>query len=100
LPDINANVIRKITPSGVVSIFAGTGVNGHTGDGGPATAAEMFPICLAIDAIGNMYLADGSYGHYLRKIDTFGIITTIAGYDTIAGVPYGDGGPASAADIY
>ena len=87
--------IVKISPAGTLTVIAGTGVFGYSGDGGPATGAELNnPQGLALDVAGNLYIADG-YNNRIRKIDTNGIITTIAGegnYDF-----YGDGGPALAA---
>src|SRR5579885_3672622 len=53
-------VIRKVTPAGVISTIAGiSGFNGYTGDGGPATNAELnFPFGIAVDANGNIYIGD------------------------------------------
>jgi hypothetical protein len=79
-----------------VTIYAGAGF-GFSGDGGPATAALLAgPTGLATDAAGNLYFSDG-VNFRIRKIDTLGIITTIAGSGT-AGFA-GDGGPALAAQI-
>ncbi|MBL0358143.1 MAG: hypothetical protein IPP72_15305 [Chitinophagaceae bacterium] len=106
--------IRKITPGSGSSIIAGkrlTGVLigvgpfGYTGDGGPAVDAQLKPIDVKVDAAGNVYIADGygygfgngaEYGNYaIRKINTAGVITTIAG--TGVNTYSGDGGPASLA---
>ncbi len=93
--DANNGRIRKVSTTGIITTFAGNGTWGFAGDGGPATAAELFkPGGIFIDAAGNMYFAD-SYNHRVRKINTAGIITTIAGTGTIACT--GDGGPATAA---
>jgi hypothetical protein len=71
--------IRKIDPSGIITTIAGTGVAGYSGDGGPATAAEInWPHGAAIDSAGNLYISDSS-NHRIRKIDRAGIITTVAG---------------------
>src|ERR1051326_7075477 len=81
----------------VISTAAGTGTAGYTGDGGPATAAELnTPFGVAVDAAGNFYIAEWS-NHRVRKVDTSGVITTIAGIG-IAGFG-GDGGPATQAAL-
>jgi hypothetical protein len=85
--------IRKVDSSDIISSFAGVGSPGRSGDGGLATSAYfMWADCLAFDKAGNLYIGDYSR---IRKIDTFGMISTIAG-DTIRGLS-GDGGPATAA---
>jgi uncharacterized protein (TIGR03437 family) len=87
--------IRIVNSSGVINTFAGNGTYGYTGDGGPATSAELFqPAGVAVDSSGNVYIAD--YGNYtVRKVDTKGNITTIAG--TGVWGYSGDGGPANKA---
>ena len=91
---IAAGYIRKVTPSGIISSIAGIGIGGHTGDGGPATAAELEgPVAVAVDGGGNVYIADETV--CIRKINALGIISTIAG-GAHAGYS-GDGGPATAA---
>ncbi len=88
--------VRKISTSGIVTTIGGNGLPGHTGDNGPATAAECQPNAITIDLAGNLYFSD--FALYIRKIDTSGIITTIAGNGTLG---YGgDGGPATAAELY
>jgi trimeric autotransporter adhesin len=97
IADDHNNVIRKINTSGVISTFAGNTTAGHTGDGGPATAAELnLPIGIAFDTAQNLYIAD-SRNNVIRMVNTAGIISTVVGNDT-AGYT-GDGGPASAAKI-
>ncbi|MES2702627.1 MAG: T9SS type A sorting domain-containing protein [Bacteroidota bacterium] len=90
--------IRRVTPAGIITTIAGTGIHGYTGDGGPATAAMLTsPRGMAIDKAGNIFIGDD--GNYLiRKIDTAGIITTIAGTGTQG--YSGDGGAATAARLY
>ena len=89
--------IRKVDSGGAITTVAGTGRVGHGGDGGPATEAFLFdPIGVAVDAAGNVYVADRR-NHRIRKIDTAGTITTYAG----TGEPgsAGDGGSATAASL-
>src|SRR4051812_6648404 len=78
--------------------FAGNGVTGSGGDGGPATAANLrFPYQVASDKKGNIYIADGA-NCKIRKVDiSSGIITTVAGNGIYAEA--GDGGPATAASL-
>ena len=95
--DARSHRIRRIDSDGEISTFAGTGEDGDEGDGGSATEAQLcFPAGVAADAEGNVYVAD-SWNHRIRKIDSDGIIATIAG----TGEPYsgGDGGPATEAQI-
>jgi hypothetical protein len=71
--------IRKVTPSGIIFTYAGTGTRGFSGDGGPAIEAELnLPWGLAADGYGNLYLADNQNPR-VRKIASDGIITTVAG---------------------
>lgn len=81
----------------IVSRIAGTGVSGFSGDGGPATAAQIRStqgICR--DAIGNIYIGDVG-NKRIRKIDTFGNVSTVAGNGSSGFA--GDGGPATAASL-
>lgn len=85
------NRIRKLSSSGVVSTVAGTGAQGFSGDGGPATAAVLNePYGLAVDASGNIYVSDTA-NLRIRKIAN-GVITTVAGSG--AHVGYTTDGPA------
>lgn len=89
--------IRKIATNGTVTTIAGTGTVGYSGDGGPATSANInTPSGLAIDAIGNIYFTDRS-SNVIRKIDTSGVISTIAG--TGASGFGGDLGTATSATL-
>ena len=89
--------VRKITPSGVLTTVAGTGVSGYSGDGGLATQAQFNYIQgIAFDRAGNLYIADSS-NHRIRKVGTNGVVTTVAGNGS-AGYG-GDGGPATAARL-
>ena len=81
-----------------ISTVAGTGIGGYSGDGGPATAAKLNgPEAVALDARGNLYIADYS-NHRIRKVDTNGVISTVAG--TLTNGYVGDGGPATNARLY
>ena len=95
IADAANNRVRKVTPAGVISTVAGTGHQGFSGDNGPASAAQLNqPYGLALDAAGNLYIAD--YGNQrVRAIGTNGNITTVAG-DGQSGA-YADGGLATAA---
>ncbi len=115
------NRVRKIdASSGVISTFAGTGLRGVGGDGGPATAGEFAePRGIAVDVQGNVFIADKE-NHRVRRVDgTTGVLTTLAGigvhvtcryasggggcvdiYRPTEGAGYsGDGGPANTAEL-
>lgn len=86
------NRIRKVDASGIISTIAGQAQTGYTGDGGPAAAATLsFPAGIVFDSQGNLLIADEG-NEVIRRIDTNGIITTIAG--TGSRGFSGDGGPA------
>jgi len=88
--------VRKVTPAGIITTEVGNGLDGETGDGGPATNALIgAPIGVAFDPTGNLYIASVADSNRIRKISTAGIITTIAG--GVSNVYGGDGGPATAA---
>ncbi len=89
--------IRKVAASGIITTVAGTGSYGFSGDGGAATAANLAnPAGVALDASGNLYIAD-SQNHRIRKVTTSGIISTVAGTGT-AGYN-GDGVAATTANL-
>ncbi len=92
--------VRKVnTSTGIISTVAGTGTAGFSGDGGAAATANINqPYAVAVDSVGNVYIADYT-NQRIRKVDAAsGVITTIAGTGT-AGFD-GDGGIATAAKIY
>src|ERR1700733_1849037 len=92
------NRIRKVAPNGTISTVAGTGVAGFSGDGGPAIDAEInTPTGIRGDNSGNLYIADVG-NQRIRKVDSSGIITTLAGNGNKG---YGgDGGLAINASFY
>jgi len=95
--DFNNCRIRKVNTLGVITTVAGTGALGYGGDGGPATAAQLFfPWNLTVDGAGNIYFSD-DVNYRVRKVTTAGIISTIAGNGT--GGFSGDGGQATAAEV-
>jgi uncharacterized protein (TIGR03437 family) len=102
LTDSGTNRIRRVTPDGILSTYAGGGPAGaqsagFSGDGGPATSARLNnPVGLAIDDAGNIYFADLN-NQRVRRIDANGVITTIAGNGSVGFA--GDGGPATAARL-
>jgi sugar lactone lactonase YvrE len=86
-----------VTTAGIISTVAGNGgAGGYSGDGVQATAAELnTPSTVAFDAAGNMYIADFN-NHRIRKVNTSGIISTVAGTVGFSG----DGGQATAAELW
>ncbi|HEY6344320.1 MAG TPA: NHL repeat-containing protein [Bryobacteraceae bacterium] len=95
--------VRRVSPAGIITTVAGNGTFGFSGDGGPATSAQIFPSSVAVDGAGNLYIAD-SQNNRVRKVSPAGIITTVAG----SGTPpprgrytsySGDGGPATSAEL-
>lgn len=89
ISDSTHGVIRSVDSTGVISTIAGTGVRGYSGDNGPARLAQIVELMdIAVDSIGNIYL---SHGDRIRRIDTDGRITTVAGTGSISYA--GDGGP-------
>jgi uncharacterized protein (TIGR03437 family) len=102
IADSGNNVIRKVNTAGIISTYAGDfNTPGYTGDGGPATKVGVGlddPVAIALDAAGNLYIAD-SNNDVIRKVTaTSGIITTIAGTGTYGFS--GDGGSAVRAQLW
>ena len=92
IADQSAGRIRKVDTNGIISTVAGTNSSGFTGDGGPAPVAKLnVPLGVIVDALGNLFIADW-LNNRIRKVDTNGIITTVAGTNS-AGFA-GDGGLA------
>ncbi len=98
--DAGDNRIRKVDTAGIIATFAGSGSlgnSGFSGDGGPAINAQLsVPSGVAFDNAGNLYIADTGNGR-IRKVDTQGTITTVAGRGN--GSALGDGGPATNAQL-
>jgi sugar lactone lactonase YvrE len=91
------NRVRKIAPNGNISAFAGTSEKGYSGNGGPATNAQLDgPVGLTVDSVGNVFIADAG-NHCIRKVTQAGKISTIAG-SGVAGY-FGDGGNATNAQL-
>src|SRR5437867_1210398 len=71
-----------VTPDGIITTVAGSGTGGFSGDRGPAVSAQLnFPYSVAVDASGNLFIAD-TLNHRIRKVTPDGIITTVAGSGT------------------
>jgi hypothetical protein len=98
IADSNNNKIRKVSSTGVITTIAGTGTAGYSGDGGAATSAKLsYPIDLAFDPSGNLYICEAN-NHVIRKINTSGTISTYAGTGGVNGFS-GDGGAATSAKL-
>ena len=95
--EYSGNRIRRIAPDGTIGTIAGKGTAGYSGDGGPARDALLNgPRSLALDASGNLYVAD--FGNLrIRRISSDGEIATFAGNGKAGSS--GDGGPATSASI-
>lgn len=100
IADFTNSVIRIVDPSGTINTYAGIGGSaGYSGDGGPATAAQLdAPAGVRVDASGNVYIAEFG-NHTIRKVNTSGIISTFAGTGMTPGFA-GDGGPATSALLF
>jgi uncharacterized protein (TIGR03437 family) len=98
IADVDNHRIRRVTPAGIISTFAGNGAYGFSGDGNLAFYASFSNVMgLALDPSGNLYIADSS-NQRIRKVTANGNVTTIAGTGG-SGSFSGDGGPATAATL-
>src|SRR6266480_1408750 len=90
--------IRKVAAAtGIITTVAGNGINSFAGDGGAATNASLnYPASVALDASGNLYIADPNNNRIRKVAAATGIITTVAG----GGSSLGDGGAATSASLY
>ncbi|HEX3583272.1 MAG TPA: hypothetical protein VH087_15995, partial [Thermoanaerobaculia bacterium] len=96
----NENRVRKIAPDGSISTVAGTGPEGSSGDGAAAAAAQLSaPGAVAVDAAGNVYIADSGNNRIRRVNAANGNIETVVGTGA-TGDPIGDGGPGTAATLF
>jgi uncharacterized protein (TIGR03437 family) len=94
IADSGNNRIRRMTKDGTITTVAGSNLSGNSGDGGPATSAALRgPSAVTVDSTGNLYIADTN-NNTIRRVDTNGTISTVAGNGT-AGYN-GDGSPATA----
>jgi len=97
IADSESFTVRRVDAStGIITTVAGNGIRDSNGDGGPATSASMEPTALAVDAAGNLFIADYFRGA-VRVVDAAtGMIRTVAGGNGLGGFPpNGDGGPAT-----
>jgi uncharacterized protein (TIGR03437 family) len=93
--DVTERRVRKVDTSGIITTLAGNGSANSSGDGGSATMAGLYPVGLAADTVGNLFIADG-YNNRVREVKS-GIINTVAG--TGQGGSTGDGGVATSATL-
>jgi sugar lactone lactonase YvrE len=97
ISDCHNHRVRKVTPDGIITTVAGTGQPGFSGDSGPAIRAQLHhPLGLALDAAGNLFVAD-PFNKRVRKVSPDGMITTVAG--TGKSGFSGDGGKATDARL-
>jgi hypothetical protein len=97
IADTENNRIRKVGTNGIITTAAGKQGDGYSGDGGAATNATLnFPAGVAVDAFGNLFIADTD-NNRIRMVGTNGVIITVAG--KTAGGYSGDGGPATNANL-
>ena len=97
ITDQSNHRIRKVNTAGIISTIAGNGSDNFSGDDAAATKASLnLPVGAAVDAVGNLYIADSS-NHRIRTVNSAGIIMTVAG-NGIGGFS-GDGGAAVSASL-
>jgi sugar lactone lactonase YvrE len=95
--DSDNNVVRKVSTNGTITTVAGNGTASYSGDGGAATNASLYSPCgVAVDALGDLFIADTD-NQRVRRVGTNGIITTVAGNGTNS--YSGDGGAATNASL-
>ena len=97
IADTGNQVVRRVSPEGILSTVAGTGIRGYSGDGAAAALSALnSPIAVAVDAEGRLLIAD-TFNHRVRRVSAAGLIETIAG-DGTPGYS-GDDGPSRAAQL-
>jgi uncharacterized repeat protein (TIGR01451 family) len=97
IADTDNNRVRKVSTAGIIATVAGNGTAAFSGDGGPAAGAELYqPAGVAVDGMGNLYIADAGNSR-VREVSAADTITTIAGNGSCCRL--GDGGPATGAAI-
>jgi uncharacterized protein (TIGR03437 family) len=97
--DYNHAIRMVSAATGIITTIAGNGSPGFAGDGGPASKAQFyFPAGICFDSAGNLYIAD-EFNYRIRKINTAGIISTVAGNGNALGGAAIDGGQATATSI-
>ena len=93
ISDIGSHAVLKLDRQGGLTVIAGTGEAGYSGDGGPAVKARLHaPHDLTFDAEGRLLIAD-TYNHRIRRIDSHGVITTVAGNGSAPNTGYGSAAP-------
>jgi sugar lactone lactonase YvrE len=99
IADYSNNRVRKVTVStGIISTVAGNGTQGHSGDGGAATSAELYtPYSVAVDDVGDIYIADFGNERIREVAASTGDISTVAGDGSLG--YSGDGGAATSAEL-
>ena len=101
IADARNNVVREVHTNGIITTVAGNYSLGgeYSGDGGAATNAALnYPYAVGMDTAGNLYIAENG-NNVVRKVDTNGIITTVAGNQSLGGGYSGDGGAATNAAL-
>jgi uncharacterized protein (TIGR03437 family) len=100
IADSGNDLVRKVNGNGIITTIAGTsGSPGFSGDGGPAKSAKLHsPSGVAVDGSGNVFIADTT-NNRIRKVDTNGIITTVAGSTNTFSSGVGDGAAATSASL-
>jgi len=96
--DGSNNIVVRIATDGMLTVVAGNGLAGYSGDGGPATSASLSPGAIAVDKAGDLYIADGPH-FVVRRVTPDGLIATVAGNGMFSGQLSGDGGLATSAEL-